>query len=160
MPSGRTHIRIETVALLAWSALATILFVRGIIPGSAVAAFLVAYLASMLFLSPDLDLRRSRPSQRWGIARILWRPYARIFRHRRLSHHLVLGPLTRIVYLALLTATALGLLRVLGHRFAAVPRLSSPTIGAAVGGVYLPNLTHILVDRLASVRPPRRSRKP
>jgi len=159
MPSGRVHLRIETAALAVWAAFAFVLLRRGLVGSGTVGAFLVGYVVSMLLLSPDLDLRRSRPTRRWGVASVLWLPYSAFFRHRRLSHHLVLGPLTRIAYLLLLTALVLGLLRILGHRPAATSPLPWPSIGAAVAGMYLPNLTHVLVDRLASACVFRRSRK-
>ena len=45
------------------------------------------YLFSALLLSPDLDLARSDPHNRWGYPRVCWTPYAKLFRHHGLSHN-------------------------------------------------------------------------
>gem|GEM_PF-1590370 len=82
MPSGRAHLKIEAGLLFGWTALAGYLLSRSAITPEAVVSFTVAYALSMLFLSPDLDLARSRATRRWGIARWLWVPYALVFRHR------------------------------------------------------------------------------
>ena len=39
------------------------------------------YLFSALLLSPDLDLARSDPHNRWGYPRVCWTPYAKLFRN-------------------------------------------------------------------------------
>jgi uncharacterized metal-binding protein len=54
-----------------------------------------------LWLSPDLDLDYSRPYKRWGPFRFVWWPYAQAFPHRGLSHHWFVGPISRLLYLAL-----------------------------------------------------------
>lgn len=157
MPSGKTHLRIEVGLLFGWTALAGYLLAERAAAAEAVIAFIVAYAFSMLFLSPDLDLARSRPSRRWGIARVLWFPYALIFRHRGVSHRPFAGPATRIAYLALLFGIGAAVAAGLG-----VPlRVGSPSCGCLLGalvGLYLPNLTHVLADRVASSAKRRRSR--
>jgi uncharacterized metal-binding protein len=149
MPSGRVHLGVEMVGLAVLSAVGAVLAWRGGLDREVVAAFLAAFLFSSLLLSPDLDLARSDASRRWGIARVLWLPYARLFRHRRTSHRPVLGPVSRIAYLALLVAAAGALAQwVRGGRLGfAWPgwRLA----GSVVLGLYLPNLLHVALDRLA-----------
>jgi len=150
MPSGRTHLRIEAALLFGWTGLAGYLLAIRVLPPMVVVAFIPAYAFSMLFLSPDLDLARSRASRRWGIGRWLWIPYALCFRHRQLSHHPMLGPATRILYLAAVVGTVgLAVVLVLGRPF----RLVLPPAEALAGviaGLYVPNLTHVVVDRVAS----------
>ncbi|MDD9951025.1 MAG: DUF2227 family putative metal-binding protein [Zetaproteobacteria bacterium] len=58
--------------------------------------------ASEHMLSPDLDLAHSKASQAWGPLQFLWKPYAKLFRHRGVSHTFVLGALTRILYLGMI----------------------------------------------------------
>ena len=53
-------------------------------------------------LSPDLDLSSSGSSNRWGIFRFLWYPYNKLFSHRGISHSIIFGTLTRIIYLFLI----------------------------------------------------------
>lgn len=103
----------------------------------------LGYLLGSLFLSPDLDLLHSRPAKRWGPLRLLWWPYSRFSRHRGLSHHPFLGPLTRFLYLAL-WLFALSLL--FGF---ALPLPSAPPSSALSGfaGLWIPQLIHVFLDR-------------
>ena len=75
---------------------------RGWIGTAEIAAFVSAYLFSMTLLSPDLDLAKSDSYRRWGPLRWLWAPYAAAFKHRRVSHHPLFGPITRIAYVSLI----------------------------------------------------------
>jgi len=146
VPSGTIHLRIEATCLLGWVGVGAYLLVRGAISYPPLAGFVASYLFSMFFLSPDLDLPQSRPFRRWGIFRWFWIPYARLFRHRGLSHRFFLGPLTRVLYLTAIVGLSGLLLSLAGLRIA--PSVPSWRILIAVGfGFYLPNLTHILADR-------------
>jgi len=150
MPSGRVHLRVETAALLALAVIAALLVSWGRVRWLEAVAFLGAYAFSAYLLSPDLDLAASDATRRWGIARILWRPYAKWFRHRRVSHRPLLGPLSRIVYLGgLLLLGALLVSRLGGPRLRA-PWPSWTVVAATLAGLYLPNLVHIALDRCAS----------
>jgi len=151
MPSGRTHLRIEAVLLFGWTALAGYLLSIRILSVDLVVAFVLAYGFSMLFLSPDLDLARSRASRRWGVARVIWLPYALLFRHRGLSHHPLVGPLTRIVYLASLSALAWVIVLLVSGRPARILLPSLEILGATLAGFYLPNVTHVTADAVVSI---------
>ena len=151
MPSGRTHLQIEVVLLAVWAAAGALCVHWEWVGTAEIAGFIVAYLFSMLLLSPDLDLAKSDSYRRWGPLRWVWAPYAAAFRHRRISHHPLFGPITRIAYVSILALTAL-----LVYTF--VSRSATPRLGASIDlvlavliGLYLPNLTHILVDGLQSV---------
>jgi len=150
MPSGRTHLRIE---LLGWALCAlgvAALWTRQRIELAPGATFLSSYLFSSLFLSPDLDLHNSRAARRWGVARPLWRPYAWIFPHRSVSHHLFLGPLTRLLYLAGLVGIALAGLRLATGASLRMGLPSAAVFAAAAVGIYIPNQLHTLADRLTT----------
>ncbi len=151
MPSGRTHLRIEVVLLAVWTAAAALCAHREWVGTAEIGGFIAAYLFSMLLLSPDLDLAKSDSYRRWGPLRWLWMPYAAAFRHRRISHHPLFGPLTRIAYVWILALTALLVYAFVSR--SATPRLVVPIdlVLAVLIGLYLPNLTHILVDGLQSV---------
>ena len=156
MPSGRVHLRIEAVLLFVWTAVGGWLLAGRLVRPEAVVAFVLAYAFSMILLSPDLDLARSCASKRWGAARVLWMPYALLFKHRGRSHHPIFGALTRILYLLLVGGLLWAL--VVGLLGARIP-LWLPTgdvLAAIFGGLYMPNLTHILADRLVSARRARR----
>lgn len=151
MPSGRTHLRIEFVFLIVWGAAAVVCAQREWVGTAEIGGFIAAYVFSMLLLSPDLDLAKSDSYRRWGPLRWMWMPYAAAFRHRRVSHHLLFGPITRIAYVGILALAAL-LVYVLVSR-SATPRLVAPVdlVLAVLIGLYLPNLTHIVVDGLQSL---------
>jgi len=155
MPSGKTHLRVETTLLvLLWVPVLVWFRICGRIDTTPIIAFVSAYAFSSLFLSPDLDLHTSRPYLRWGVLRWLWAPYAYVFRHRRLSHHLLLGPLSRIAYLGVILLGGALLYVCIARR--TLPEVRFPIeIAAAVAcGLYVPNLTHVLLDRM-----PRRRRR-
>lgn len=151
MPSGKTHLKIELAVWAVCAVGSVFLQTKGALSWTTEGSFLCAYLFSSLFLSPDLDLARSRASRRWGIGRIVWFPYAALCRHRRMSHHLLLGPLTRILYLGgVLLGLLFGLALVTGRSLS----FSWPSwqiVAAILSGLYLPNQIHILVDRISSL---------
>jgi uncharacterized metal-binding protein len=149
MPSGRTHLVIEAGILSAFAVAGIVLVREGSLPTESLVAFLGGFAFSMVFLTPDLDLVRSRPTRRWGRLSILWRPYARIFRHRGVSHHIVWGPLTRIVYLtALAAAAAVGIGALLGRPLSF--ERSHANVWAILAGVYVPNVIHTVTDAIAT----------
>lgn len=63
--------------------------------------FTLGYLFGTFLLSPDLDLKVSKPSKRWKGMRWVWRPYQTISKHRGLSHVPLLGSFIRFGYLLL-----------------------------------------------------------
>lgn len=142
MPNGTVHLALELGTLPAWVVTGAVLGVGR----SSLIWFAGAYVGASLFLSPDLDLVRSDASRRWRAARYLWFPYAVLFRHRGVSHSLVLGPLTRLLYLGAVAGAAWGLL----HVVAGVPfPRTVPWSHAlpALSGAFSPQLLHIALDR-------------
>ena len=160
MPSGKTHLRIETLILVLWAGLSVLLVLREWITSSQALLFLGSYVFSMVLMSPDLDLSKSDAFCRWGVLRWIWLPYAWIFRHRQTSHHPLLGPLSRILYIGILVLAGTFIYLVgtgnLGPRLG----LSIELVLPACLGLYLPNLEHILADRIStSCRRKRRRRR-
>ncbi len=151
VPSGRFHLASEAVLLALLAAGGVWLAWRGLVRAPALGAFLAGYVVGMLFLSPDLDLARTRPARRWGWLAVVWRPYAALFRHRGLSHHVLWGPLTRIAYLGILGGGALaGLAAWLGLRLGLERWVDAAW--PAVAGVYVPNALHALLDAVGRRR--------
>jgi len=150
MPSGRSHLKIEASLLVLWGGAAVGLALAGALQWSSVLGFVAAYLFSMLLLSPDLDLARSDAYDRWGWFRGLWLPYAWVFKHRQVSHHLLWGPLSRMLYLAILLGFA-GLLVLAALGRSVSLRSMALTWLVPIGlGLYMPNAEHILTDRLVT----------
>ncbi len=137
MPSGRVHLAVELAVLpLCLGAAYGLGLRKELVP------LALGYLAGSLFLSPDLDLYHSRPTRRWRLLRALWWPYARLLRHRGLSHHPLLGPLSRLLYLALWAFLAWALV--------GLPRWRWPpgsVLGPFLGGLLVPQILHVAVDQ-------------
>jgi uncharacterized metal-binding protein len=99
MPDGRTHAA-ATLALAACAGACSLLDPR--------ALPVTAGILTGLILDPDLDIDGWTGSERrvWRLWRplgwawrVYWYPYARLARHRGISHWLVAGTLIRVVYL-------------------------------------------------------------
>jgi uncharacterized metal-binding protein len=101
------------------------------------------YLFATFFLSPDLDIE-STPYKRWSFLRFLWWPYKVMFKHRGLSHHIIIGPLSIVLNLAIIVAVLLLLAGV------DLQNLPLNFVEAAVTGMVLSIEIHILSDRLVS----------
>jgi uncharacterized metal-binding protein len=139
LPRDEVHVIVGVVVLipvlhLAWERLSP----------SDVLLFTLAYLFSLLWLSPDLDLDRgSRSMRRWGILAAIWVPYAKLMRHRGLSHSLFAGFVTRLAYLAVFLLPVISLIdRGLNLN------LSAASVGVFVLGMWVPHALHVLLDRL------------
>ncbi len=158
MPTGKTHLRIELAVFVPCSLACAYLMRAGVMHWPEAACFCGFYLFSSLFLSPDLDLHTSRAARRWGIGRVLWSPYASIFRHRGLSHHVLLGPLTRILYLGGAAALVVWGTGLAAGRPQSLSLPPWPLVAAGLVGVFLPNQIHTLTDSLVS-RVDRRGRR-
>jgi uncharacterized metal-binding protein len=61
----------------------------------------ISFLIGGTWLSPDIDLKQSRPSQRLSFLSGLWYPYRKLSGHRGFSHIPILGTLSRIFYILL-----------------------------------------------------------
>jgi len=90
---GRTH---ELINLLALPGFLYFL------PKEFYLSFSVGYVLGTFLLSPDLDLKHSKPSKRWKALKILWRPYQKKSKHRGISHIPILGTFTRLLYIFLI----------------------------------------------------------
>jgi uncharacterized metal-binding protein len=90
---GRTH---ELINLLALPGFLYFLPKEFYLP------FSVGYVLGTFLLSPDLDLKHSKPSKRWKALKILWRPYQKKSKHRGISHIPILGTFTRLLYIFLI----------------------------------------------------------
>lgn len=108
MPFGLAHHRISAVVLVLVLYL-TVTFYDSLLTWLGpdptfeyLLLFCLAFIYGTVLLSPDLDLVDSDPTKSWGLLRFTWRPYARLFKHRGVSHTPVVGTLTRIVYLSLI----------------------------------------------------------
>lgn len=63
--------------------------------------FSLGYIVGTFFLSPDIDLKHSKPSKRWKYLKVLWLPYQKRSKHRGTSHIPIVGTFMRLIYLNL-----------------------------------------------------------
>jgi uncharacterized metal-binding protein len=100
MSSGKAH-DLSIAIVLPPVSLITFLYLPTVVT-SPIAPFwlLAGYLAGGIWLSPDIDLKQSRPSQRLGILSVLWKPYRKASGHRGFSHLPIVGTLSRVIYIA------------------------------------------------------------
>lgn len=163
MASGRTHETINVATLLGVGvAFAVLSDHPGFDPplGEVVGipsryVFAVAYLIGTFLITPDLDLAEGhvRAKKHWGLLGFLWVPYGWLFTHRGISHTWFAGPLTRLIYLALLVgvfAAVLAPLRpVVEDAFSMSLAFSIPwgqIAPAALAGYVLSQWMHLIAD--------------
>lgn len=159
MPSGKTHTRIDllmlvvlmSVAAYFWSSLADYFGRDELAEYGSV--FVVCYLFGTFLLSPDMDLNTSDPMKNWGVLRLLWRPYANLFKHRGISHMPILGTLTRVAYILLLVYVVCAVANALFEMgwelsFKNLSKVDTQALLWGLCGLCLPDLFHILADRL------------
>jgi len=113
--------------------------------------FAATFTYSTLFMSPDMDLAyQIKLFSLRGLFSLPFRSYAQFFSHRGLSHNIIFGSLTRILWLA-----AWGLL-VFFAIYKALPTKSSvlkfykhnePFILYALAGICFADWCHLLLDR-------------
>jgi uncharacterized metal-binding protein len=156
MASGRTHELMNLIFLPP-----ALYFV----PKEFYIPFAAGYILGTFVLSPDIDIKHSKPSRRWKALGLIWYPYQRVSRHRGISHLPVIGSLLRLLYLSFvllfLYFTLLGVISLVE------PKLLKPLLALnplnflhsvawressayLVFGVILSDLTHILLDFISS----------
>ncbi|WP_019585612.1 metal-binding protein [Deinococcus apachensis] len=157
VPSGRIHnlINIAAYSVLATGVLlATRQSLLTVTPAQAL-NFSLGFFAGTFLLSPDLDLAEGRvdSKRRWGVLGVLWVPYGMLFSHRGLSHTWLIGPLTRLAYLAVIVGLVVGLLRFVWPNMPlpTIPQpLSLKVLLPLLSGYYLSQWLHLIAD---GVRP-------
>jgi uncharacterized metal-binding protein len=161
VPSGRVHNLINTAVFCVVAGGVFLASSQDVVTVSPTQAlyFTLAYAAGTFLLSPDLDLAEGHVNSKryWGVLGFLWAPYGMLFSHRGISHTWILGPLTRLAYLALMVGIAFGLLSLVfpGVRLPALPPSFTfadmwPALMPPLLGYYLSQWLHLMAD---GVRP-------
>ena len=126
-----------------WTGLALAVALPKIIDPSSAVMIVGSFWLGGFYLSPDLDLVQSNPSNRWGIFKLYWLPY-RCFipRHRHwLSHGVFVGSALRLLWVMLPIVIFL-----LWHPQVLNNELSTALLANIYIGVELSAWVHILLD--------------
>ncbi len=147
VPSGQVHNAINTLSFVALAGGYGYASSQNLLPHfdvGQIGLFTTAFAAGTFLLSPDLDLAEQNVSSKrnWGLLGFLWVPYGWVFSHRGLSHTWLIGPLTRLFYLALLLAVPVWFARELLHNF----RIGQDDALAIMVGYYISQWLHLLAD--------------
>lgn len=163
MALGRTHFQIEAVVGAGLIAAAFSPQTRHLIPRELSApvlhAFLGGYVFALLWISPDLDLPQCDARRRWGPLGFIWFLYPKIFSHRGISHSVLFGTLTRLLYLiAVVGVPTAAAAAACGIRdpwplYRAHVEPYQVEIAACLAGVYVNDLIHIVVDMFSGEVP-------
>ena len=100
MPGDATHTR----AALAACVLVSIVMCHYEVAILTIFYVAIIFMFGTMYVSPDLDIN-SKPYQRWGTFRLLWKPYTDYVPHRgRLSHNLIIGPIMLCIWMTMMFA--------------------------------------------------------
>jgi len=139
MPNHKVHERINWCLLCG---IAVVLYWLRVDLWSGI-TFTIGYIFSTYFVTPDLDLD-SKIYKRWYILKVFWCPYKEVFKHRQCSHHVVFGPISLVLYLAILIYTPIYYFKV------AIP-IESIYLVPCSAGMVVAIEAHIVTDWLADV---------
>ncbi|MDO4262880.1 MAG: metal-binding protein [Deinococcus sp.] len=153
MPSGRVHnsINMAVYAVLAAGAIWASREGLVTLTQTQTLHFSLGFLAGTFLLSPDLDLSEQgvNSKRNWGFLGPLWVPYGMVFSHRGLSHTWLIGPLTRLAYLAILVFLVVGVLCTFwpGVQLPALPDpIEWKVLVPVTSGYFLSQWLHLIAD--------------
>lgn len=165
MPSGQTH---EAINLTFFAGLAAgYAYARSqgitreidlLFEPQTLALFSISYLIGSFLVTPDLDLAEQhvRAKKHWGLLGLLWIPYGTLFNHRGLSHTWILGPATRLLYMAVVALSFAyiftNVMPYFGYQVSfkliLVRNWQELSLGA-LAGYYLSQWLHLVADGIA-----------
>ena len=115
--------------------------------------FSLAFLYGTFFMSPDLDLaEKIRLFSLRGFLTLPFRSYSKFFHHRGLSHSILFGTLTRILWLSLWAVILFFVI------YQSLPS-TKPIIASfqahkwffiyGISGLFAADISHILLDKIS-----------
>jgi uncharacterized metal-binding protein len=150
MPSFSNHLIFNMIILILF-----IMYLRDhpIINVMQTFIFCIGYFIGSVILTPDLDTK-SEASNRCGILSL---PYRAMFKHRGMSHNVIFGVTTRILYFLIIIAIFFGILGLLGlftlQNLQMVLRIVIKyklEFLIFVMGLFFSNLFHIVLDKITN----------
>jgi len=139
MPSGTQHTWIGCFILFVVNSI--IIFTTQTNEVRLLCIFTNIFLFSTFYLSPDLDINSS-VYKRWGLLKIIWLPYKKLFNHRQRSHGFITGPISLLLYLGLLLSPGFYTLYHINYQFPLTEILLSVTV------IIFSVEAHIVADKL------------
>lgn len=112
-------------------------------------SFSGCFIYSTLFMSPDMDLaNKIKLFSFKGVMTLPFRIYSFFFRHRGLSHNLIFGTLTRVLFLTLLFTSLLYLFdhSISQNLFLNFLRSYKSYIIYGFFGIFTADFCHLLLD--------------
>jgi len=104
MPGDATHIR----AALAACVIGAIVMYSYDVAILTMIYIAIIFMFGTMYVSPDLDIN-SKPYQRWGTFRLLWKPYTDYVPHRgKLSHNIIIGPIMLCIWMTLIVGIVIA----------------------------------------------------
>lgn len=137
MCNGRQHTTINTTVC---TGVLGFLVLAAYMPFKLAILCFLGCLAGSLFLSPDLDIPNSKSQMAWGWFKWIWWGYHKAFSHRGMSHVVIIGTATRVIYfgvMAILLYYCLVLTKMLWVNFTVDAFASSFTTVAKSSGKFL-----------------------
>ncbi len=159
MSNGKTH---DRFSLGVGSVSIITLFLWGVAP-LYILSFFVGWLFATLIFSPDTDIL---PRKNLKIIKLLLFPYSIFFKHRGLSHGIITGTISRLIYLMIVFTIIIFITHKMGylnfgvesfltytHSYISNFDLSQPAYRYPTWfliGHFLADLCHILLDRIST----------
>ena len=108
---------------------------------------LLGYFIGTVILSPDVDSKKSKASQKCGI---ICKPLTIMSKHRGMNHHWLYGTLLRILYIIMIVSFILAIaygLPVVSDFINILLKYKLEMLSVA-GGIFISNLFHIVLDTI------------
>ncbi len=108
---------------------------------------LLGYFIGTVILSPDIDSKKSKASQKCGI---ICKPLTAMSKHRGLNHHWLYGTLLRVLYIIMIVSFILAIINGIPSVTIFINILLDYKLEmlAIVGGVFVANFFHIITDTI------------
>lgn len=148
MPNYKTHVKVNCIFFLPiWCLVLYFLFDSSF---GSLATISFAFAYATFFMNPDMDLQHSyKLSSIRGLLSIPFLGYSRVFKHRGISHHPILGTLTRILWMTGFGVLILGFHKPFLHSLTDVYQLIKSNQELFLNvflGILLADISHIFLD--------------
>ena len=152
MSNYRTHTLVNLLVALPLCVAGAALFTK--LPTPLIATFVGCLVYGTLFMNPDMDLAHQiKLKSIRGLLSFPFRTYSMVFKHRGLSHSLVFGTLTRLLWVAMYAIAILYIV----HKILPIALPLKKWLlhykhyyAAGFVGFFVADLCHLIMDFLHS----------